>query len=133
MNNMLTSETDMSGAIAISTARGGQRPFKAVKLQKAAGAFELVWKKTWESADAAGAKYPTETGERAVMVAESKGVVFYRIDIPPVRDSQVDSIVKMQAEALLPLPADKMQVCWRADRVVGAMRGVTIAAGKTEG
>jgi len=130
---MVTSETDMSGAIAISTGRGGQGPFKAVKLQRTSGGFELVWKKTWESADAAGAEYPTEAGERTVMVAESKGVVFYRIDIPPVRDNQVAGVVKMQAEALLPLPADEMQVCWRADKAAGGKRGVTIAAGKTEG
>jgi len=39
----------------------------------------------------------------------------------------------MQAEALGPLPVDKMRLAWRADKAVAGKRPVTIAAGKTDG
>jgi len=136
----------MSSVIAISTGRNGQGPFKAVKVRKRAAGYELVWKRTFDRPDAAGiesflreevssaeSERAMETNEPVIIVAESRGVVFYRIDIPPVRDGQVDSVVKMQAEALLPLPAGEMQVCWRVDKPAGGKRGVTIAAGKTGG
>jgi hypothetical protein len=73
------------------------------------------------------------TNEPVIIVAESRGAVFYRIDIPPVRDGQVDSVVKMQAETLLPLPGSEMQACWRVDKAAVGKRSVTIAAGRTEG
>jgi len=145
LNNAIGAADGMSSAIAISTGRNGQGPFKAVKVRRRAGGYELIWKRTFGREDATGIKSflreevssaqsvrSMETNEPVIIVAESRGVVFYRIDIPPVRDGQVDSVVKMQAEALLPLPADKMQVCWRADKAAGGKRGVTIAAGKTE-
>lgn len=146
MNNAIGTADDMSSAIAISTGRNGQGPFKAVKLRRKAAGYELIWKRTFDRGDTTGiesflreevrsaeSERAMETNESVIVVAESRGVVFYRIDIPPVREGQVDSVVKMQAEALLPLPADKMQVCWRADKPEDAMRGVTIVAGKTEG
>ena len=146
MNNAIGTAVDMSSAIAISTGRNGQGPFKAVKVRRRAGGYELIWKRTFGGEDAIGIESflreevssaqsvrPMETNEPVIIVAESRGVVFYRIDIPPIRDGQVDSVVKMQAEALLPLPADKMQVSWRVDKAAGGKRGVTIAAGKTEG
>jgi len=136
----------MSSAIAISTGRNGRGPFKAVKVRRRASGYELIWKRTFDGVDATGiesflreetrpaeSERAMETNEPVMIVAESRGVVFYRIDIPPVRDGQVDSVVKMQAEALLPLPADEMQLCWRVDKAADGKRGVTIAAGKTEG
>jgi len=136
----------MSSAIAISTGRNGQGPFKAVKVRKRAAGYDLIWKRSFERGDAAGLEsflrdevssaqsvHLMETNEPVIIVSESRGVVFYRIAIPPVGDGQVDSIVRMQAESLLPLPAGEMQVCWRVDKPAGGKRGVTIAAGKTEG
>jgi hypothetical protein len=146
LNNAIGTAVDMSSAIAISTGRNGQGPFKAVKLQRSAAGYELIWKRTFGREDASGiesflreevssaeSERAIQTNEPVIIVAESRGLVFYRIDIPPVRDGQVDSVVKMQAEALLPLPADEMQLCWRVDKAAGGKRGVTIAAGKTEG
>lgn len=146
MNNAIGTAVDMSSAIAISTGRNGQGPFKAVKLRRRAAGYELIWKRTFGKEDASGiesflreevsaaeSERPIQMNEPVIIVAESRGVVFYRIDIPPVREGQVDSVVKMQAEALLPLPAGEMQVCWRVDKAAGGKRGVTIAAGKTEG
>jgi hypothetical protein len=124
--------TDMGTACAISTGRSGEGPFRAVKLRQQASGFELVWKKSWDSVDTTGTERSDLASEQVVVVAESKGVVFYRIDIPPVRDNQVGPVVKMQAEALLPLGSDEMELCWRADKVAGASRGVTIAAGRKD-
>ncbi|HIJ70486.1 MAG TPA: hypothetical protein HPP87_03885 [Planctomycetes bacterium] len=146
MNNAMGIADDMRSVIAISTGCKGQGPFKAVKLRKSARGYELLWKRTFDSNDmaevesflheevnSAQSSFPGQSNEPVIIVAESKGVVFYRIDIPPVTGSRIDSVVKMQAEALLPLPVSRMQVCWRADKAAGAKRGVTIAAGKTEG
>jgi hypothetical protein len=147
LNNAIGATDDRDCAIAISTGRNGQGPFKAVKLRRRrAAGYELIWKRTFDRPDVSGiesflreevrsaqSERAIQTNEPVIIVAESRGVVFYRIDIPPVRDGQVDSVVKMQAEALLPLPADEMQVGWRVDKASGGKRGVTIAAGKTEG
>ncbi|RKY06102.1 MAG: hypothetical protein DRP65_12200 [Planctomycetota bacterium] len=146
MNNAIGTTGDMSSAIAISTGRKGRGPFKAVKVRRRASGYELIWKRSFGEEDATGiesflresvnsaqSEQAIQANEVVIIVAESRGVAFYRIEIPPVRDGQVGSVVKMQAEALLPLPAGEMQVCWRADKAAGGKRGVTMAAGKTEG
>jgi hypothetical protein len=146
LNNAIGTADGMSSAIAISTGRNGQGPFKAVKVRRRATGYELIWKRTFGREDAAGiesflrqevssaeSERAMGTNEPVIIVAESRGAVFYRIDIPPVRDGQVDSVVKMQAETLLPLPGSEMQACWRVDKAAVGKRSVTIAAGRTEG
>ncbi|MDH7598667.1 MAG: PilN domain-containing protein [Sedimentisphaerales bacterium] len=41
------------------------------------------------------------------------GVAFYRLQLPPVPHSQLDSIIRMQVEARLPLAADQIEMAWR--------------------
>ena len=68
----------------------------------------------------------------AVLGLDGGGVAFYRIEVPPVDDNQLDSIVRMQAESLLPLPADQMQMTWRAASAVDGKRSCSIAAARSD-
>jgi hypothetical protein len=146
LNSTVTINADTDTAIAVSTGPGANGPFKAVKLRKTGRGFELVWKKTSAGPAATNVQsfmreltalsepqYDSEPNATVAVIADSSGFVFHRIYIPPVADHQVQDIVKIQAEALLPLPADKMQLTWRADNVAENKRPVTIVAGKTDG
>ncbi|MEJ2647267.1 MAG: hypothetical protein P8016_02510, partial [Sedimentisphaerales bacterium] len=54
--------------------------------------------------------------ELSVVGYDSAGTAFSRVNIPPVDDKEIESMVRLQAESRLPLPADQMELAWRADK-----------------
>jgi hypothetical protein len=112
-------------------------PFRAVMLRKQGGKWELLWKKTsdgdrldWEEflVELSSAR-PSEVA----VAFDSRAVGFHRINIPPVGTEQLEAIVKMQAEALLPLPLEEMRLGWRAGEITESGRTCTIAAARRAG
>ena len=129
--------------IAATAGARMQGPYRAVMLKKSEGGLQLVWKTTEEDAAAdlrsfvkkvMPAVSPQSNGSApaAVLGLDGGGVAFYRIKVPPVDDDQLDSIVRMQAESLLPLPADQMQMVWRAADAVDGKRSCSIAAARSD-
>jgi hypothetical protein len=66
-----------------------------------------------------------------VLGLDSTSVAFYRIDIPAVSDAQLNSIVPMQAESILPLPAEHMKMAWRAAPSVNGKRSCSVVAAQS--
>jgi len=134
-----------TGHSAIVIARE-ENKLKAVELKKQDGAFEVVWTKSGQSGDdgwsafaaecglsTVGTKHRKATGGRIGVVGfESTGVAFYRIDAPVVGDEETEAMVKMQAETILPLPPEQMELTWRRGPVRDGKVGITIAAARRE-
>ena len=59
-------------------------------------------------------------------------MAFYRISTPAVDEHETEAIVKMQAESLLPLPADQIEVAWRTSPSNNGNMDITIAAVRKE-
>jgi len=121
--------------------------FKAVEVRRLDGHVELLWAKelpaeqqTWNSfaiecGVATNADSREKTARRhspAVVGLDSTGVAFYQISAPAVDDHEIAAIVKMQAESLLPLPPDQIEVAWRASHANNGNLDVTIAAARKE-
>lgn len=143
MSNNTTDMGTRGSAIAIAQ-DGGK--LKAVKLRKQDGIFEILWTKSSEAGDLDWKAFEIECGLAAeptgkeknsdgnTVVAgyDSAGVVFYRVDLPTVSEENIEAMVKLQAEARMPLPAEQMQLTWRADQVKNGKVPVTIAAARKE-
>ncbi|MHC4475208.1 MAG: hypothetical protein ACYTEL_06170 [Planctomycetota bacterium] len=126
--------------IAIASEQG---TLKAVKLVKRGQVYELAWTRSVEAdeaqlpafaADCGLADAPDATGAGKVAVAgfDSARVVFYRINVPAAKKDEIAAMVKLQAEALLPLPADQMESAWRPGQVRDGQVTVTIAAARKQ-
>ncbi len=143
MSNNITDTGTRRSAIAI--AKDGSR-LKAVKLRKQKGLFEVIWTKSSEAGDLDWKAFELECGLAAesterekssdgkMVVAgfDSAGVVFYRVDLPTVSEKDIAAMVKLQAESRLPLPAEQMQLAWRADKAQNGKVPVIIAAARKE-
>ncbi len=130
----------------VAAAREDAR-FKAVEVRKQDGVVEILWarslpadSRTWTdfaaacgfatSADGRGEsqrKYPA-----SVVGLDSTGVAFYRISVPTVGADEMAAIVRMQAESLLPLPSDQIEVAWRTTPSTNGKIDITIAAARGE-
>lgn len=121
--------------------------FKAVEVRRQDNHVEIVWtrslpaeKQTWAGfateCGVAPSTVPHEkTGKRsspAVVGLDSTGVAFYRINVPTVDGQETAAIVKMQAESLLPLPPDQIEVAWRTNPSSNGSMDITIAAARKE-
>ena len=119
---------------------------KAVELREKVGVFEVLWTKSNEGSETDWRGFADECGlsveltahpeadcQRMIVVGfNSAGMAFYRINIPAVSREETTSMVKLQAETRLPLPAEQMELAWRADHVKNGQVGVTIAAARKE-
>jgi hypothetical protein len=73
------------------------------------------------------------SGDRAAVAGvDSTGIVFYRFEVPAVKEQELASMVRLQAEARLPLPADKMEMAWRLGAVRNGQVNVTVASARKE-
>lgn len=63
---------------------------------------------------------------------ESRRTAFYSLRVPDVAAEELDALIRLQAEDLLPLPADQMTLTWRAGRSQNGKLPVTLAASRTE-
>ena len=70
--------------------------------------------------------------ELSVVGYDSAGTAFSRVNIPPVDDKEIESMVRLQAESRLPLPADQMELAWRADKGKEGQLAITIAAARRQ-
>ena len=119
---------------------------RAVRLVKQGETFEVLWLKSSEPGDLNWCRFAAEcdflaepTGQmgvngRTTVVAgfNSSGVVFHRIGLPAVREEDIAAMVRLQAEARLPLPAEQMEMAWRAGGVKDGRVIITVAAAKRE-
>jgi hypothetical protein len=139
--NLANSRTHTS-AVAIVRQDGS---FKAVEIGRRDSSLELVWAKTADASGRDWSSFAAECGvsssggpgkrsdHRKVVVGfGSAGAAFYRIDAPNVGPEETDAIVRMQAENLLPLPADQMEVAWRKGAVRDERAAITIAAARSQ-
>jgi len=62
----------------------------------------------------------------------SAGVAFYHLDLPEAKEEEMAAMVRLQAETLLPLPAEQMELTWRTRRVQDGKVAITIAAARRE-
>ncbi|UCG55818.1 MAG: hypothetical protein JSU70_13215 [Phycisphaerales bacterium] len=143
MSSSVTGKRTRASAIAISQEDG---KLKAVELARHDGVLELLWTKSSEagdekwgpfaaecglSADAKG-RSKTGKGKTAVVGYGSAGVAFYRMDVPAVAEEEAAAVVQMQAETLLPLPTDQMELAWRSSPAQNGEMTVTLAAARRE-
>ncbi len=143
---MSSSEANRAiGHSAIAIAQE-ENKFKAVELRKRDAEFEVVWTKSSNTGNGNWSGFAAECGlppvtakhtrfshDRVGVVGfDSTGVAFYRIDAPAVGEDQIESLVKMQAEAMLPLPAEQMEIAWRQGAAHNGKVPITIAAARKE-
>ncbi len=137
MNKISDYNSDSRTVVAISQDDANLR---AAVLRKQNGSIEVVLTR---SADASQVSWPSFAaelieqagGEHNVSVVAGfncSGVVFYRLDIPTVSDGELATIVKMQAEAKMPLSADQIEIAWRADKPLNGSIAVTVAAARKD-
>jgi len=141
-NNVAGIETRPT-AIAISQA---EDKLRAVCLQKQGYGFEVLWTKSSEVSQTDWHRFATECGlltkptgqaetdGNKIVAAgfDSAGVVFYRIDVPSVKEEEIAAMVRLQAEARLPLPAEQMELAWRSGQAKNGQVAVTMAAARRE-
>lgn len=131
----------LDSVVAIAQEEGN---LKAIKLQRLSGATKILWTKSSEdntgdwrafaakcglSAEPMGHRSP-DSSSGVVVGYNSAGVAFYRITVPDVGEEETASIVKLQAETRLPLPAEQMEIAWRADQKQNGQRGFIVAAAR---
>jgi hypothetical protein len=143
MNDRVVGAVGSRAVTAIAQVEG---ELKAVRLSRRGGTIELVWARSADSGQtdlksfavksglAVRAGTPSAARQRDVAVVgfDSAGVVFYRLAVPAVKEAEVAAMVRLQAEARLPLPVEQMEIAWRKDRERGGQAAVTVAAGRTE-
>lgn len=106
----------------------------AVKIKQSPAGVKLLWKHRGEAGAiieslSGGELNPSKT--RVVAGIDPPGVAFYNIEVPNIPEVQLDSIVRMQAETILPLPLEQMEIAYHRGRVVADKCRITIAAGRS--
>jgi hypothetical protein len=146
----LSAVHSMACAIAMSQEESG---LKAVEVTKLADTLEVLWAKSSRENDTNwrlfaaecglsvglavlgtpyGEQQKTDGDKTTVIGFSSTGVAFYHIGLPAAKESEIKAMVGMQAETLLPLPVEQMELAWRAGRVRNGQVAVTVAAAKKE-
>ena len=143
---MSSRKTDTVTKASVVAIAREENKLRAVELRKQGEMFEVLWTKDGEVSEMDLGTFAVECDvslghgfqgrirdEKIVAVGfDSSNVVFYRLNVPAVREKELGAIVKLQAEARLPLPAEQMELAWRRGEVRDGQVGVTIAAAKRE-
>ena len=143
MGNNSTETAAASTVIAIVQE---ENRLRAVCLAKDGGSFKVLWLKSGEAGQLDWRSFASECGfltelagqiktDGAITVVAgfgSSGIVFHRISMPAVNEEEIGAMVRLQAEARLPLPVGQMELAWRAGRIRDGQVAVTIAAAKRE-
>ncbi len=120
--------------------------FRAVELRKQNGAYEILFKKTGADDETSWQHFASECGlsiepmvhkhfsdNRSVVVGyDSTAMAFYRVKLPAVEENEIEAMVRLQAETLLPLPAEQMELTWRTNGMRNGQVSVTMAAARKE-
>jgi len=133
--------------VVVAVAREDAR-FKAVELHRHDRQVEILWTRslpadgqTWSGFAGECGLAPDGTSHDskmarkhapAVIGLDLTSVAFYRVTAPAVDEHEMAAIVRMQAESLLPLPPDQIEVAWRANHSTNGNADVTIAAARKE-
>jgi hypothetical protein len=70
--------------------------------------------------------------EGPIIGYDASGVAFYLLHMPPVERPRLRAAVNLQAEGMLPLPADQMATAWMAHAQVNGKVPVTLAAARLD-
>jgi hypothetical protein len=146
LNDMNDSDTNVGARKSVVAIVKEDGRLKGVELRKRGGATEILWAKSAESTDADWQSFAAECGLSVKSAADgiadgdktvvigfgSAGTVFHRTSMPPVEEQEIESIVKLQAETRLPLPADQTELAWRADPVHNGQVGVTMVVARKD-
>ncbi|MCL5278751.1 MAG: hypothetical protein M1376_02450, partial [Planctomycetes bacterium] len=142
----MMSKGEKTPHVVIAAAKDDGR-FKAVEVRKHDDALEVVWTKSLPAGDQTWTAFAAACGVTAgsdghdrtlkrhtpsVVGLDSTGVAFYRVTAPVVESQEMASIVRMQAESLLPLPPDQIEVAWRTTPSANGNVDITIAAARRE-
>ena len=142
--SMLNENINKTAVIAATAASRIQGPYKAVMVKKTSKGPQLAWKMTDKGAAGglgafvskvmppASSVHDNGSAPVGVLGLDCTNVAFYRIEVPAMSDQKLASIVRMQAESLLPLPADQMQIAWRANAAHDDRRSCSIAAARSD-
>ncbi len=121
--------------------------FRAVEVRRHDQAVEIAWTRSdaaggrsWSdfasqcgfSVDAAGKRTGPRSGAPAVVGLDMTAVAFYQIEAPHVSPEETAAIVRVQAESLLPLPPDQIEVAWRTMPSMNGKVDVTLAAARRD-
>jgi hypothetical protein len=104
---------------------------KAVQISRYGESFAADWQKDldlgWQGAR--GLIDADDGNIHVVAAFDSSCVGFYNISVPDIEKSKLSSIVKVQAESLLPMAAEDMCYTWRKNNREQNKLKITIAAG----
>lgn len=121
--------------------------FKAVELRAQDDEVEILWARAVSSDDCNWSDFAVQCGVArdadvkgrshrrdiiSVVGLDSTAVAFYKIAAPAVSEEETASIVKMQVESLLPLPAEQIEVAWRTTKSTDGKMDVTMAAARCD-
>ena len=143
---MSTNITDVTVGPTVIAIAQQENKVQAVSLRKHNGAFEVLWAKSCDLTESTWQLFGEECGlsvqptvkaqtddNRIVMAGfGSEAVVFYRIEVPAVRDEEMAAMIELQAEARLPLPLDQMEMAWRAGPARNGQVPITIAVARKQ-
>ena len=150
MSNSVTDAGTRRSAIAVAQQEDN---LQAVELRKQTGGFELLWTKSTKAplaklanfaadcgmavrqtgdAYSSKAKAETASGKTIVVGFDSAGIALSRITVPAAGKEQISAMVRLQAEARLPLPPDQMEIAWRMGQVQDGNAPVTMAIAKRQ-
>lgn len=119
---------------------------KAVEICKHGKSLEVVWARSTDDTDTDWRKFATRCGlmseatereesdgDKMVVVGfSSAGTVFHRTSMPAVGNNEIASIVALQAETRLPLPAEQTELTWRVDPTQDGQVNVTMVVARKE-
>lgn len=143
---MSSSMTDMGTSRSAITIAQVDGKLKAVQITKQGEAFEVLWAKSSKGGDADWPRFASECGlsvgpaeqtkaddDKTVVVGfGSAGVAFYHLDLPKTKEEELAAMVRLQAETLLPLPVEKMEITWRTKPAPGGKVAITMVAARRE-
>lgn len=143
MNDMTENKTNVETGSSVIAIVQEDDKLKAVEIRSGNGTFDLLWTRSSEGTNWAGfaaecgisaepGAQPAESEKLVVVGFHSAGAIFHRVTVPEVGPKEVASIVQLQAETRLPLPADQIELAWRADPPKNGQMGITMAVARRE-
>jgi hypothetical protein len=143
MDNDKINSVNLKSAVAIVE---DDNRLKAVELIKRDGFLKIHWTRSSEAYETDWKRFVYECGlpieqavlpdiesDRKIVVGfNTAGTIFNRTTVPAVEEGEIESIIELQAETRLPLPAEQIEMDWRADKLDDGQLGVTIAVARKE-
>jgi len=120
--------------------------FKGVELRSKNGSYEIIWTRRSEDAETDWSVFSAEcvvspeksdqieaeSDKKVIIGYGSAGTIFHYAKVPEVSVKEIASIVELQAESRLPLPAEEIEMAWRTDSVQNGEMGITMAVARKE-